>query len=141
MKTKGEAISCETYKWEDYHVKLLREFKYDNVNVIPSEVAKQDKQLFDIQSIVTHRFKGNKKILTNIQLYMKFEDELEPQWREWDATFGGHEKVHEYLRESGMASLIPIKYTYAKKRPLHENYRANKSPRAKTLKKMEVLVE
>ena len=140
----GDVYTIEnllTYKWEDYHVKLLREFKYDNVNVIPTEVAKQDKQLFDIQSIVTHRFKGNKKTLTNIQLYMKFEDELEPQWREWDATFGGHEKVHEYLRESGMASLIPIKYTYAKKRPLHENDRANKGPRAKTQKRMEVLVE
>ena len=140
----GDVYTIEnllTYKWEDYHVKLLREFKYDNVNVIPTEVAKQDKQLFDIQSIVTHRFKGNKKTLTNIQLYMKFEDELEPQWREWDATFGGHEKVHEYLRESGMASLIPIKYTYAKKRQLHENDRANKGPRAKTQKRMEVLVE
>lgn len=36
-------------------------------DVYTTEVAKQDKQLFDIQSIVTHRFKGNKKTLTNIQ--------------------------------------------------------------------------
>ena len=42
-------------------MKLVREFKYDKVNTIPAEVAKQGKQLFDIQSIVTHRFKGNKK--------------------------------------------------------------------------------
>ena len=42
-------------------MKLLREFKYDNVNVIPAEVVKQDNELFDIESIITHRFKGNKK--------------------------------------------------------------------------------
>ena len=30
-------------------------------NIIPAKLQKQGKQLFDIQSIVTHRFKGNKK--------------------------------------------------------------------------------
>ena len=29
-----------TYKWEDYHVKLLREFNYDNVNVITCRGSK-----------------------------------------------------------------------------------------------------
>ena len=49
---------------------------------LPAEVAKQDNELFDIESIITHRFKGNKKVLTNLQLYMKFEDEQNPEWRE-----------------------------------------------------------
>ena len=102
----GDVYSIEnllTYKWEDYHVKLLREFKYDDVNVIPSEVAKQDNELFDIETIITHRFIGRKKALSNLQLYMKFEDESTPEWREWDKTYGGHEKVHEYFRQNNMA--------------------------------------
>ena len=36
-------------------------------------------------------------MLTNLQLYMKFEDEQNPEWREWDKTYGGHKKIHEYL--------------------------------------------
>ena len=124
-----------TYKWEDYHVKLLREFKYDNVNVIPTEVAKQDNELFDIESIITHRFKGNKKVLANLQLYMKFEDEQNPEWREWDKTYGGHEKVHEYFRNNNMTSFIPIKYTYDKKHPLYEEDRIQNRLRSKKQKR------
>ena len=124
-----------TYKWEDYHVKLLREFKYDNVNVIPAEVAKQDNELFDIESIITHRFKGNTKVLTNLQLYMKFEDEQNPEWREWDKTYGGHEKVHEYFRNNNMTSFIPIKYTYDKKHPLYEEDRIKNRLRSKKQKR------
>ena len=134
----GDVYTIEnllTYKWEDYHVKLLREFKYDDVNVIPSEVAKQDNELFDIETIITHRFIGRKKALSNLQLYMKFEDESTPEWREWDKTYGGHEKVHEYFRQNNMASFIPIKYTYDKKHPLYEVDRINNRPRSKRQKR------
>ena len=31
---------------------------------------------------------------------MKFEDEQNPEWREWDKTYGGHEKIHEYFRNN-----------------------------------------
>ena len=43
-------------------------------------------------------------MLTNLQLYMKFEDEQNPEWREWDKTYGGHEKVHEYFRNNNIMS-------------------------------------
>ena len=43
---------------------------------------------------------------------MKLEDEATPEseWREWNKTYGGHEKVHEYFRSNNMASFIPLKY-------------------------------
>ena len=105
------------------------------MNVIPSEVAKQDSELFDIESIITHRFKGNKKTLSNLQLYIKFEDESNPEWREWDATYGGHEKVHEYFRNNNMTSYIPIKYTYPKSHPLYEAKRTTNRPCRKRQKR------
>ena len=43
--------------------------------------------------IVTNRLKGDKEILSNIQLYRKFEDELEPKGIEWDATCDGHDVI------------------------------------------------
>ena len=42
---------------------------------------------------VTNRLKGDKEILSNIQLYRKFEDELEPKGIEWDATCDGHDMI------------------------------------------------
>ena len=42
---------------------------------------------------VTNRRKGNKKTLSNIQLDIKFEDELEPQWIEWNTTCDKHEII------------------------------------------------
>ena len=85
--------------------------------------------------MITHRFIGRKKALSNLQLYMKFEDESTPEWREWDKTYGGHEKVHEYFRQNNMASFIPIKYTYDKKHPLYEVDRINNRPRSKRQKR------
>ena len=73
-------------------------------------------------------------MLTNLQLYMKFEDEQNPEWREWDKTYGGHEKIHEYFRNNNMTSFIPIKYTYDKKTSIIRRRSYSKSPTLKEAK-------
>ena len=66
-----------------------------------------------------HRFKSNKKRTRDIQLQMTWDNDPNPQWCDWNYTFGAVEKVQKYFNDNQMRKYIPIKYTWDKN---HSNY-------------------
>jgi hypothetical protein len=104
----------------DFHIKLLRQFRYDNNYVIPQEVAQHDKDYFEIEEIISHKFKKNPKTLSNLELLIKYEGERDSKWQSWNSTFGANEKIHLYFRHNQLARFIPKKFTWPKDHPEYQ---------------------
>jgi hypothetical protein len=120
----------------DFHVKLLRQFKYDNDYVIPREVAQHDKDYFEIEEIISHKFKKNPKILSNLELLIKYEGERDSKWQNWNPTFRANEKIHLYLRNNQLVRLIPPEFKWPRDHPDWEPpLRNQQSPTKKRQKK------
>ena len=83
-------------------------------------VAKIDEEFQEISSVLNHRFKSNKKRTRDIQLQMTWDNDPNPQWCDWNSTFGAVEKVQKYLNDNQMRKYIPIKYTWDKNHPNYE---------------------
>ena len=101
-------------KLEDFHVKLLHPFKFDESVTDPSEVAQHDEEYSGIKEVLDHKFKGSKQRRTDLQFYMLWEGDKEPKWYPWNSTFGHAEKIHEYLETNNLKRYIPTKYTWPK---------------------------
>ena len=84
------------------------------------KVAKIDEEFQEISSVLNHRFKSNKKRAKDIQLQMTWDNDPNPQWYDWNSTFGAVEKVQKYLNDNQMRKYIPIKYTWDKNHPNYE---------------------
>ena len=85
------------------------------------KVAKIDEEFQEISSVLNHRFKSNKKRARDIQLQMTWDNDPNPQWYNWNSTFGSVEKVQKYLNDNQMRKYIPIKYTWDKNHPNYEH--------------------
>ena len=109
-----------TNKISDFHVLLLSEYHHDNDNSNIYKVAKIDEEFQEISSVLNHRFKSNKKRAKDIQLQMTWDNDPNPQWYDWNSTFGAVEKVQKYLNDNQMRKYIPIKYTWDKNHPNYE---------------------
>ena len=80
-------------------------------------MAKIDEEFQEISSVLNHRFTSNKKRTRGIQLQMTWDNDPNPQWYDWNSTFGAVEKVQKYLNDNQMRKYIPIKYTWDKNHP------------------------
>jgi hypothetical protein len=101
-------------KQEDFHVKLLHPFKFDEDKVDPSKVAQHDEEYTDITEVLEHRFSNKKKRKTDLEFKLLWEGDKEPIWYPWNSTFGHAVKIHEYLSANNLKKYIPIKYTWPK---------------------------
>jgi hypothetical protein len=101
-------------KLEDFHVKLLHPFKFDEANVDPSEVAQHDEEYTGIKEVLDHRFTNKKKRRTDLQFKLLWEGDIEPSWYSWNTTFGHAEKIHDYLSANQLKKYIPTQYTWPK---------------------------
>ena len=61
------------------------------------KVAKIDEEFQEISSVLNHRFKSNKKRTRDIQLQMTWDNDPNPQWYDWNSTFGAVEKVQKNI--------------------------------------------
>jgi hypothetical protein len=97
---------------EDYHVKQLKLFIYDNDLVNPEEVAYKDNQFFEIEEILNH--KGNFSKLKKVQFFTKFSgfDDSLNSWLPWNKETRRNIKVHEYLIRKNFQYIIPIEYRH-----------------------------
>ena len=99
-------------KLEDFHVKLLHPFKFDESNVDPSDVAQHDEEYSGIKEVLEHRFANKKKRRTDLQFKLIWEGDKEPNWYSWNSTFGHAEKIHDYLTTHNLKKYIPTQYTW-----------------------------
>jgi len=101
-------------KLEDFHVKLLHPFKFDESNTDPSEVAQHDEEYTGIKEVLDHKFSNKKKRRTDLQFKLLWEGDKEPNWYPWNPTFGHAEKIHDYLTINNLKKYIPTQYTWPK---------------------------
>ena len=95
-----------TNKITDFHVLLLSECHHDDDNSDIYKVAKIDEEFQEISSVLNHRFKSNKKRTRDIQLQMTWDNDPNPQWYDWNSTFGAVEKVQKYLNDKDLHIVI-----------------------------------
>jgi hypothetical protein len=105
---------------EDFHVKLLHPFHFDEAIVNPQEVAQHDEDYYDIAEVRDHRFKTDKKRRTDLEFLLLFKGDKVPTWQPWSVDISNNEKIHDYLNTHQLRKYIPIKYTYPKDHALYE---------------------
>ena len=123
ISAKGSIYTLEnliTHALTDFHVKLLREFRYDAKYDDPIEVARHDKEYDEIRQILSHRFTSKRQTRSNLEFQLIWSKNPEPVWQAWNATLGANETVHAYLRDNRMRRMIPAKYTWPKDDPRYE---------------------
>ncbi len=106
---------------EDFHVKLLRPFNYDVAEIDPSSIAMHDEDYFEIEQVLSHRFKGPKSKRSSIEFLIKWDHQLEPTWHPWSIDLSNNNQIHAYLKSHQMKKFIPIKYTWPKSDPRYYN--------------------
>ena len=92
-------------------------YNHDEVNTDIIKVAKIDQELRDITQVINHRFKGSKKTLSNLELLLVWEDDPNPQWYPWNASFRSTDVIHRHFENSQMRKLIPPEFTWGKDHP------------------------
>ena len=106
-----------TNKLKDFHVKLLTQYNHDEINSDIKKVAKIDEEFSEITQVLNHRFKGSKKNLANLELFLIWEDDPKPQWFPWNSSFRSVEVIHRYFDDNQMRRFIPAEFTWGKDHP------------------------
>jgi hypothetical protein len=99
-----------TRKLEDFHVKLLHPFIFDNTREDPRMIAQHDEDYFEIQQVLTHRFvgeRGQKAKASELQLKILWSGYSTADWQSWSPDLAKNIKVHNYLKENQLKRFIP----------------------------------
>ena len=105
---RGTIYTCRnlaTNKLEDFHVKLLQPYNYDQRYVDPAQAAMADEQMFEVESILDHIFDG-KELKTNLKFKVKWVGFPNPTWEPY-TEMSKVRQVHDYLRNKKMIKYIP----------------------------------
>ena len=88
------------------HVHNLRPFLFNHNRVNPIEVAQQNEQEFLVRDIIAHR--GDRHRRSSMEFLVRWTgyDMSSNSWEPYKALMHV-DKLHEYLRENQMRSLIP----------------------------------
>ena len=101
-----------THAYTDFHIKLLREFRYEPEHTNPEDVARHDKEYDGITTILSHRFTNKRKAKQDLEFQLVWARKPTPVWERWNATLAANETVHDYLRANQLRRMIPTKYTW-----------------------------
>ena len=110
---QGDKYSCQnlvTDEIEDSHVTRLREFRYDERYVDPSDIALRDRDEFYVKKILAHR--GDVGRLKTLAFHVKWRgfDESFKSREPWRKNLRETEMLHRYLILHGLQKLIPAKF-------------------------------
>ena len=88
------------------HVHNLRPFLFNPAQVNPQDIAQQNEQEFIVGEILAHR--GNHQRRSTMEFLVRWAgyDETSNSWEPYKALMHA-DRLHEYLREHRMRSLIP----------------------------------
>jgi hypothetical protein len=102
---QGTIYTCEhlaTHKLEDFHVKLLQPFRYDERHVLPEDIAQTDYNLFTVESILKHRWTpGKNRTKRWLQFLVKWEgySDADSTWEPWE-NVSKNQYLQTYLRKT-----------------------------------------
>jgi hypothetical protein len=99
-----------TNKLEDYHITQLRPFNYEPEFINPTDIAQRDKQMEEVDHIVTHKGNSRYKSKMTFKVRWKSCNESDDSWLSWQ-DLRNNSALHEYLNANKMRKLIPIEYT------------------------------
>ena len=106
-----QTSNCHTGKKEEYHVNLIHPFYYDEHEVDPTELAMHDDELVNIESVVDHKFIGNRKVnKDNLELKIKFEGDENAEWNSWIKEYNHIHEIQQYLRQVGLKNFLLPQY-------------------------------
>jgi hypothetical protein len=108
-----------TNKIEDFHVKLLKPFIFNDELINPSEVAMHDEDYHIVTEVCDHKFVGARAKRSNLEFLIRWDNDVRPTWHSWSSSLSANEKIHEYLKRNKLERFIPPKYTWPKD---HSNY-------------------
>jgi len=93
-------------KFEEVHVKRLKEFKFNSDEVDPLKVAAADADEFIIEKVLDHEGDPNRKSTLDFLIKWEGYDDSANLWIPWKEV-RLNPKVHDYLLEHGLGRLIP----------------------------------
>jgi hypothetical protein len=93
-------------KHVDAHITQLTPFHYDSATMDPKTVAARDNQEYVVEQILKHR--GDKKFKSTLQFLVRWKG-YGPEYDTWEPWKNLRlvDKLHTYLAQYGMKSLIP----------------------------------
>ena len=100
----GNIYTCEhlvTKQKRDNHVKLLNEYKHDEISSDIDKVAKLDEEYANIVGVLDYKLvpsNSNKRI--NLNFLFTSDNDMDPKWYPWNSSIGANERIHEYLNEN-----------------------------------------
>ena len=114
VRTQGDVYTVQhldSSKMEDFHVKLLRRYRYNPQYHDPVVAATADRQTFVVETILGHRFVPNRQIRSNMQVLVKWAgyEDSENSWEPY-ANSATVKIFHDYLREHGLQRLLRDAY-------------------------------
>jgi len=99
-------------KLEEFHIKNMRPFLYDEAVTNPVEVALADTQAWIVDKILDHRgtlsLKAPKSRLTFLVRWKGFGDEANT-WEPWSGL-RNNKALHDYLIHLDKKAMIPLQY-------------------------------
>ena len=96
----------EIIRLPEIHVHNLRPFLFNPGEVNPIEVAQQNEQEFMVRDIIAHRGDHHRRSSMEFLVRWTGYDASSNSWEPYK-TLMHVDKLHEYLREYKMRSLIP----------------------------------
>jgi hypothetical protein len=114
-----------TMKNEDYHVKLLHPYEYEEDKTNPDESAQHDignkgDEYFDVIDVKKHRFIHPQNLSSNLEFLIHWEGENDYRWSAYSPSVIATETVQKYCRENELVRFIPAQYKYARDDPRYE---------------------
>jgi hypothetical protein len=88
------------------HITNLRPYYFDPGVIYPAIIAMHDNQEFVIEKVLNHR--GDRKLRSSMEFLIKwkgFDNKNQNSWEPWSGV-RNTEKLHEYLTENKMKSLV-----------------------------------
>ena len=98
-----------TGKEKRFHITGLKEFKFDPLQTVPTDVARRDYLEFFIEKIIEHR--GNSKQPSSMEFLVKWlsYDNSYNTWEPW-AGLRKAAPLHDYLRLQNLTKIIPREF-------------------------------
>ena len=88
------------------HIHNLRPLVFDRHHVDPVDVAQQNEQEFVVDKIIGHHGDHHKRSTMEFRVWWNGYDESSNSWEPYKSLMHV-DKLHDYLREHRMQSLIP----------------------------------